>query len=117
MRSTRIIPYVHDQNIKHKITLNHAAVAERTIRTIKDMIYKRIEDIEKPWTDVLYSVLLTYNHKIIHSVTKFTPADAMKPVYEWMVKTHLEIQRRSTRKYPDVDVGDHVKTFRKKTNV
>ena len=61
--STKVVQYLLDNHIKHIISLNHAAIAERTIRTIKDMIYKRIEDIEKPWTDVLYSVLLTYNHK------------------------------------------------------
>ena len=76
------------------------------------MIFKRIEDIEKPWTDVLYQVLLTYNHKNVHSITKFTPAEAMKPVNELMVKMNLELKRRSTRTYPDVDVGDHVKTSR-----
>ena len=32
-----------------------------------------------------------------------------------MVKTNLELKRRSARNCPEVDVGDHVKTYRKKT--
>ena len=40
------------------------------------MIYKRVENNGKPWTELLFQVLLTYNHKMVHSVTKMTPDDA-----------------------------------------
>ena len=36
--STKVQQYFKEHNFKHIITLNHAAVAERSIRTIKDLI-------------------------------------------------------------------------------
>ena len=35
--------YFKDNNIRHIVTRTHAPVAERTIRTIKKMIYDRLE--------------------------------------------------------------------------
>ena len=40
---TKVDKYFKEQNINHIITLSHAAVAERSIRTIKDEIYKRVK--------------------------------------------------------------------------
>ena len=113
--STKMKEYLRDNNIKHIITLNHAPVAERQIRTIKDMIYKRVENTGKPWIDLLYQVLLTYNNKMIHSITKMTPDEARKSTNELNVKTNLELKRRNTRIYPNIEVGDSVKTYKKKT--
>ena len=78
------------------------------------MIYKRYEHEAKPWHELLYAVLLTYNHKLVHSVTKFTPADAIKPQNKFTIKLHLELNRKNTRIYPNVHVGDHVKFYKKK---
>ena len=75
----------------------------------------RVENTGKPWTDLLYQVLLTYNHKMVHSATKMTPHDAKQKVNELNVKMNLELKRRHTRVYPDVEVGDNVKTYTKKT--
>ena len=55
--STKIQDYFRDNHIKHIITLNHAAIAERTIRTIQDMIYKRVENTSHPWTELYYQVI------------------------------------------------------------
>lgn len=107
-------------NIRHIITRTHAPVAEATIRTIKRMIYTRIErEPDKSWhsIDILYPVLLKYNHKMVHSSTKFTPANAMKPSNQLQVKINLELQRKNTRLYPDVKVGDKVKIYKKKINL
>ena len=41
--SNHIQKYFQDNNIRHLTTLGHAPVEERAIRTIKDMIYKRVE--------------------------------------------------------------------------
>lgn len=105
----------HD--IRHLITRTHAPVAEATIRTIKRMLYTRIEhQPDKSWheTDILYPVLLKYNHKMVHSSTKFTPADAMKKANQLQVKLNLELQRKNTRLYPDLKIGDKVKIYKKK---
>ena len=44
-----------------------------------------------------------------------TPHDAEQKVNELNVKTNLEMKRRHTRVYPEVEVGDSVKTYKKKT--
>ena len=112
--------YLKDQDIRHLVTRSHAAVAERTIRTVKAMIDKRLESAKhrenqnKRWVDVLYPVLLTYNQKNKHSATKMTPKEAMKPSNTLQVKANLEMQRKHTRIYPDVNVGDYVRVYNKK---
>ena len=78
------------------------------------MIYKRIEHTKQNWWEVLFPVLLTYNNKMIHNVTRMTPADAMKPSNTNLVKFNLELKRRSSRKYPNVAIGDTVRIFKKK---
>ena len=78
------------------------------------MIYKRIEHTKQNWWEVLYPVLLTYNNKMVHSVTKFTPSDAMKPSNTTQVKFNLELKRRHSRMYPNVAIGDYVRVFKKK---
>ena len=112
--SNEIQKYFKDETIRRLTTLGHAPVAERQIRTIKDMIYKRIEYTKKEWWEVLYSVLLTYNKKMVHNVTKHTPEEALKPSNKSMVKFNLEIKKRSSRRYPDIEVGDTVRIFKKK---
>ena len=71
--------YFIDNHIQHIITRGHAAVAERSIRTIKDLIYRRIEDNpESKWTDakILANALTNYNYRMKHRMTKMTPNDA-----------------------------------------
>ena len=112
--SNEIQKYFKDNGIRHLTTTSHAPVAERQIRTIKAMIYKRYEHEPKPWHELLYPVLLTYNHKLVHPVTKFTPVEAMKPQNKFTIKLNLELKRKSSRIYPDIHVGDLVKTYKKK---
>ena len=52
---------------------------------------------------------------MVHSATHMTPHDAKLKVNELNVKTNLEMKRRHTRVYPEVEVGDSVKTYKKKT--
>lgn len=109
-----VIKYLKENNIRQLFTLGHAAYAERAIRTIKDMIYKRVEHTKQKWVDVLYAVLLTYNHKLKSSITGMTPVDAKKPGNQMVVASHLEIHRINKRKYPNIKVGDWVKMLKKK---
>lgn len=112
--------YLQDNNIRLIETLAHAAVVERAIRTIKHMVYTRIETAKKKndetlrWVDVLYPVLLTYNIKMKHSATKMTPNEAKKPGNTLDVKLNLEMHRHKTRLYPNIEVGDYVRLYRKK---
>ena len=112
--SNEIQKYFKDNKIRHIVTLSHAPVAERTIRTMKAMIYKRVEKTGEKWHEVLYPVLLTYNNKLVHSATKFTPVEAMKPTNQLDVKLNLQLKAKHTRTYPEVRIGDYVKVYRKK---
>ena len=119
MRDQLIQNYLKDQHIRHIVTRSHAAVAERTIRTIKAMIDKRLETAEKRdnqnkrWVDVLYPVLVTYIQNNKHSSTNMTPKEAMIPANKIQVKANLEMKRKHTRIYPDSNVGDYVKIYNK----
>ena len=48
--------YLNDNNVKLITTNGHAPVAERQIRTFKNMIYQRLERTNKTWRELLYPV-------------------------------------------------------------
>jgi hypothetical protein len=112
--SNEVQKYFKDNNIRHLTTLSHAPVAERQIRTIKSMIYQRVEKTKRKWYDVLGPVLLIYNSKMVHSSTKMTPNEARKPTNELNVKLNLQLNKTRLRKYPNVSVGDWVHLYSKK---
>jgi hypothetical protein len=79
------------------------------------MIWKRLKATTgKKWTDFIDEVLIVYNYQMVSTVTGMTPADARKPENTLQVKVSLEMHRHSTRKYPDISVGDYVRTFYRK---
>ena len=43
-----------------------------------------------------------------------TPKDATKPSNQLQVKANLKMNRKHTRIYPDINVGDYVKIYKKK---
>ena len=106
--------FCESHKVKLITTRTHAWGAERFIRTLKDMINKRIENTEKTWKDVLFEVLLTYNNKDVHTATGLTPDRAKLDKYRLQVKMNLELHRISQRRYPTVDVNDKVKLYKKK---
>jgi len=115
--SNEMKAFLADENIRLIQTRRHAAVAERHIRTIKDMLFKRMEHLKTDiddWHTILPPVLLQYNTRMIHSSMEMTPADAKLPRNESLVKARLEIKRISKRKYPEVKEGDSVKVYQKK---
>lgn len=112
--SNEVQKYFKDVGIRHITTLTHAPVAERQIRTIKSMIYQRVEKTKRKWYDVLGPVLLIYNNKMVHSATKMTPNEARKPTNELNIKLNLQLNRTRLRKYPSISIGDSVKLYRKK---
>lgn len=112
---TEIDKYFKDESIKHIITLSHPAYSERAIRTIKSEIYKRVSiPSDKKWSELIYPILLKYNYKSIHSGTGFTPIEAEKQHHHFHVKFNMERKRASTRKYPDIEVGDFVRVHKNK---
>jgi hypothetical protein len=111
--------YFNKECIKHYITRNHAAFAERFIRTYKALLYKRIDSInnnniiDPQWKDYNYQILLTYYNKPIHSSTQLIPADAMQDSNEADVKANMESRAKHKRNYPPLNVDDSVKLLRK----
>jgi hypothetical protein len=106
--------FCEEHKIKLITTRTHAWVAERFIRTVKNGINNRIEGTDKTWKDVLFEVLLTYNNKDVHNSTGLTPAEAKLDKNRLQTKMNLELHRISKRKYPNVEVGDKVKLYKKK---
>jgi transposase InsO family protein len=115
LNSRDVQAYFKSYGIEHIQTREHAPIAERTIRTIKSLIDKRMEDRPKIWTEYLPEVLKKYNEKMVHSATGLTPADAKKGENELYAKTNLEVKRISNRKYPELAVGNFVRVYKKKT--
>ena len=116
-KSTEIQKYFKDEDIRHLVTKSHAPVAERQIRTFKDMIYKRLEAPKnegKQWFELLDQVLLTYNRHREHASTKMTPHEARQNNNQQSVKFNLELKRQHSRKYPEISVGDTVRVYKKK---
>ena len=118
LRNESVQELFKDKGIKHIVTRSHAWFAERMIRTVKDALYKRIDNSkeENPqWTDFLYEVLLTYNNKLQHSAHGFTPNEARQPKNEIEVKLQLVNNANFSRRYPMLEIGSKVKILRKKT--
>ena len=118
--SKEIQKYFNDEGIRHLVTRSHAPVAERQIRTFKNMIYKRLEAPKnegKQWFDLLDPVLVTYNRQRVHSSTQMTPHEARQNNNQQSVKFNLELKRQHGRKYPEISVGDIVKVYKKKTKL
>ena len=82
------------------------------------MLYKRIDQgiQENPQCiDFVYSIMLTCKHKMIHSPIKMTPHEATKPSTAIYATYTIELQVSFTRKYPELEIGSSVKTYKKKT--
>ena len=104
-----------DENIEHHRTRAHPSLSERAIRTFKDMLYRRVEADEKKgkhniqWPEYILEILLieTLGDGIY---AKRCP----KPSNQFKVKVNLPMKGKKNRVYPELDVGDEVKIFRKR---
>ena len=95
----------------------HAPTAERTLRTLKHMIFKRLTDEpEKTWYEIIHTCLVVLNYIRKNSSTGLTPHEARKKENWWKVKSNLEKHRQSSRKYPPVNIGDMVRLYRRRRN-
>jgi len=112
--SNAVQKYFKENNIKHIVTRTHAPYAERQIRTVKEMIYKRVEKTGQRWVELIFPVLSTYNYKMIHNTTHFTPVEAGKKENIEAARENIYAKAVRNRKCPDINVGDHVKIYKKK---
>ena len=92
--------YVEGEGMELHRTRGKANFVERYNRTLKDMIFKRLEADEKKgkenidWSDYLPEVLLTYNNKMKHSATGLTPNEAKKEKNEFRAKLNVANQSK-----------------------
>ena len=112
--------YVESEGMQLHRTRGKAQFIERWNRTLKDMLFRRIEADEKKgkqnidWSDYLPAVILTYNNKMVHSSTGLTPNEAKKEKNEFRAKLNVASKARKDRIYPELEVGSKVKIMRKK---
>ena len=112
--------YFKEEGIELYRTRGHPNFAERFVRTYKDMLYKRVEKHEKEgkgniqWIDYNFEILITYKDKMEHSSIGMTPAEALKEKNNYKVKMKMAVDAIRTRKYPEINIGDEVKIYRKK---
>lgn len=104
--------FFDDEGIQHIITLTHANVAERFIRTMKNMIHDRVRFNRGSWTAMLKLALEKYN-KTAHSTTKEKPIEAHKDENHMPVRVNQTLKEKNTRKYDTINVGDMVKVYQK----
>ena len=71
--------YLKKVAISHLTTRTHPWYCERYIRTLKDLLDKRLQDIDKPWIELIEPISNVYNNKMKSSVTNFTPTEARNP--------------------------------------
>ena len=120
LRGKQFTDYVESEGIEVHRSRGQAQFVERFNRTLKDMIFKRVEVDEKKgkvniqWVDYLPEVMLTYNNKMVHSATGLVPNEARKKENELKARLNVANKAKKNRMYPELNVGDKVKIMRKK---
>ena len=109
--SKKLQDYFKGEGITHKVTLTHANVAERMIRTLKKMISDRLQIHKGSWTIMLKPVLDKYNSKMVHGTTGLVPNEAHKDENSIEVKANSVMKEKYLRNYPNIKAGDDVRVF------
>ncbi len=121
MKGNAVKDFCRENKIVSVITRQHAAVAERAIRTIKKRISDKLKKggdkypdkgLESIWTKHVQEAVDWYNKENVQATTNMKPVEAEKPENEFDVKTNLEINAIHRRKYPVIEEGDEVRTYR-----
>ena len=112
--------YFERNGMKNIITKQHANVAERGIRYLKNRLDNILEkaryrdgESESYWKKHYKPIVEHYN-KTKQDTINMTPEEATNPQNEFDVKTNLEIKARHDRKWEPLEVGDTVRGFRKR---
>ena len=120
MNKEAIQKYLQEQNIERHRTRAHPNFCERARRTFTELLYRGVEADEKrgknnsQWTDYVFDTILTYNEKMKHSATGFTPKGARNTRNELKVKLNWSAGAKRNRVYPDLNVGEEIKIFWKR---
>ena len=116
--SKSFIRILNKYNIHHIISSAPSGMAERAVKTFKDMLGARINglDLDKEkWIDLLPQVLYQYNHQV-HRTIGVTPIDAQLASNRTKVLSGIRKHAKFNRVYEPINIGDTVRTYIKKTN-
>jgi len=100
------------EGITHVVTLTHANVAERYIRTLKNGIHDRVRVTKGKWEDMLGWVVEKYNNSV-HSTIGLTPREAHYDKNSPTVAVNLALKASYKRKYNNINIDDEVKIYTK----
>ena len=78
--SKELNKFYKDNDVKHIILKSHAPTAERMIRTLKNLMFRRLKhEPDKTWYQIIHEVLVTLNYIRKSSATNMIPNEARKP--------------------------------------
>jgi hypothetical protein len=109
---SKVKEFFDSEGINHIVTLTHANVVERFIRTLKNGVHDRVRFTRGKWEDMIKFVINKYNNSI-HSTTNQAPNDAHQDKNAVGVAVNLAVKSVHKRKYKNINVGDDVKIFTK----
>ncbi len=93
----------------------HALQRERlTKKGLRNVAVDNDKSVGQVWPHFLPEVLHTYNYENTHSAIGITPAEAFDENQEIEFRTNLESKRKNVNRYPELEVGDKVRFFRKR---
>jgi len=87
---------------------------DRFTRTIKNLLFERVQHTGKDWRILLPIVIKQCNNTINES-TKLRPVDAIHDKNAVEVKTNLMLKARFKRKKKEININDKVRVFLKKS--
>ena len=124
------VPAVFEEAGIQHITAGTAYFVEGFNRTFKNRMADRLKYLLKSrrvkgkqpeedktqyqWTDLIPYVLAEYDTTNKHRITGMTPIEARKPSSEADAKAAMEMVATHGRKFPVLQVGDTVRTLKKK---
>ena len=117
--STEFVRLLNENNIKHTTLIQKAPYAEVFIRTLKQMIYNRLEGENKnvdKWIDSLEPSLAKYNLSKHSRLPNMSPYEAKQPKNKIEVMFNNYSQARHDIKYPLISVNDNVRVRIKHTS-
>ncbi len=113
--SKEFIRLLNAHKIRQIITSSPPPFAERMIQTLKNMIHKRLEGLNKKkeeWVELVPIVLKYYNNKT-HSTIGMSPVHALDPGNNLELYIHIKSKATFKRRNPPLKRGDEVRTFLK----
>ena len=109
----QFIRVLRGHNIRHIQSSTPIGMIERAVKTIKDLIHKRILGLKlqnERWVDLLSTVVKLYNEKHVHSTINMTPRQALDPDNQLQVYMNIKHKAKFNMAWQPLREGDKVRT-------